>query len=601
MFKVLKISRQAMIFPNFPNFSTSSRIPILRFPAHAIAFPAAKSLARTARAACIEARMPRPAPAVRQFLRAALPVLAALFFCQCEKRAETPADFIFINGAEVGSIDPSQVSAQTDGRVVTSLFEGLMRYNPAGRAEPGVSLEPVVSPDGKTWTFPFREGVRWSDGSPVTARDFLLSWKRFLEPATAADYVSIFDCVKNAAAYSGGKLTDFAQVGIKAPDDRTLVVTLENPVPYFKDLVAFMAFCPINPAARDRLGSAYFKPGTLVGNGPYLLREWRLNDRIRLEKNPLYWDAANVKLAAIDVLPVGNPSTALNLFLTHEADLMMDKGLIPSSLADALVKQPYFHRKPFLATWFIRFNSTRAPYNDPRVRKALSLCIDRERIVTAATRLGEPTARSITPPGTGDGYQPPLGPGLDVAEARRLLAEAGFPGGKGFPVLDFLYPSKFDTDRDIAIQLQGMWQSGLGITVSLPQQEYKVYLDAQKKMDYAVSRSSWVGDYNDPNTFLDLFTSANGNNRTGWANADYDALITAAAAEADPVKRYAQLHAAEQKLIVDDCVIAPVYHYVGVQFYRPEELGGVEANLTDEHPLRAMFWKEKPAGRGAAR
>ena len=520
--------------------------------------------------------------------------VCALALSACGDRTTAPADLVFINGAEVGSLDPAQVSAQVDGRVVTSLFEGLMRYNSQGRAEPGVSLEPSVSPDGLTYTFPFRDTARWSNGEPVTSRDFMLSWNRFLRPATAADYASIFYCIKNAEAYNTGTITDFNEVGVKAPDDRTLVVTLENPVPYFKDLIAFMAFCPIHVPSFEKLGAAYFKPGQLVGNGPYQLKEWRLNDRIRLERNPTYWDAANVKMASVDVLPIDNPSTAVNLFLTGGSDLMMDKGLIPNALADELRKKPYFHHKPFLATWFIRFNAKRKPYDDPRVRKALTLVLDRDRIVNAVTRLGEVPAFTITPPGTGDNYQPPAGLRPDIAEAKRLLAAAGFPDGRGFPVLSFLYPSKFPSDRGIAVELQSMWQRHLGITVALTSEEYKTYLDSQKKVDYDVCRSSWVGDYNDPNTFLDMFLTTSGNNRTGWSSAAYDALIALAAAEADATKRYAILKQAETQLIETECVIAPVYHYVGVQFYQPEFLGGVEANLIDEHPLRCMFWKQPP-------
>ena len=527
-------------------------------------------------------------------LSRALAAGCLLAVVSCGDRTTVPADLIFINGAEVGSIDPSQVSSQVDGRVVTSLFEGLMRYNVEGRAEPGVSTGPTVSADGRTYTFPFRDTARWSNGEPVTSRDFMLSWQRFLLPATAADYASIFYCIKNAEAYNTGKITNFDEVGVKAPDARTLVVTLENPVPYFRDLVAFMAFCPVHVPSLEKLGAAYFKPAHLVGNGPYQLKEWRLNDRIRLQRSPTYWDVASVKMEAVDVLPVDNPATAVNLFLTHGADLMMDKGLIPNALADQLRQQPYFHHKPFLATWFIRFNAQRKPYDDPRVRKALTLVLDRDRIVNAVTRLGEIPAFAITPPGAGDNYQPPAGLPPDIAEAKRLLAEAGYPDGRGFPVLNFLYPSKFPSDRGIAVELQSMWQRHLGITVALTSEEYKTYLDSQKKVDYDVSRSSWVGDYNDPNTFLDMFLTTSGNNRTGWASPAYDALINKAAAEADPVRRYAILREAETRLIETECVIAPVYHYVGVQFYQPEYLGGVEANLTDEHPLRCMFWKQPP-------
>lgn len=534
----------------------------------------------------------------RFFCRSTTRVLALLVLpwlpAGCGERTTAPAELIFVNGAEVGSIDPAQVSSQIDGRVVTALFEGLMRYNAAGRAEPGVALDAVASADGKTYTFPLRPDARWSNGERVTAQDFLQSWKRFLEPARAAEYSSIFFCIQNAEEFNTGRISDFSQVGVKAPDDHTVVVSLVNPVPYFKDLMAFMAFCPVHVPSLERFGSAYFKPANLVNNGPFRLQEWRLNDRIRLERNSGYWDAAQVGMASIDVLPIDNPATAVNLFLTGGTDLSMDKQMIPNSLADELSTKQYFHSKPFLATWFIRFNAERPPYNNPKVRRALTMVIDRDRIVTAVTRLGEVPAFAMTPPGTGDGYTPPEGVHPDLAEARRLLAEAGFPDGKGFPVLNYLSPSKFPSDKGIAVELQSMWRQ-LGITVALTTEEYKTYLDSQKKMDYDVCRSSWIGDYNDPNTFLDMFLSNSGNNRTGWGSAAYDALINQAAAEADPVKRYVILKSAETMLIQTECVVAPVYHFVGVQFYHADQLGGLEANLTDEHPLRCMFWKKRPA------
>ncbi|HEX2747238.1 MAG TPA: peptide ABC transporter substrate-binding protein [Verrucomicrobiales bacterium] len=531
------------------------------------------------------------------------PVLTflALLLAGCSEREARRADLVFINGAEIGSIDPSQSTTQKESRVINSLFEGLMRFNSAGRAEPGCALEPVISPDGLTYTFTIRDNARWSDGTPVTSEDFVRSWRRVLLNSTASEYASILFCIAGAEAFNheedkpGNPEPDFSKVGVKAVSPRELVITLTNPLPYFRDLLAFMTFCPVNVRTLEKLPQAerdnYWKPGNLIGNGPYLLKEWRLNDRIRLEKNPAYWDAANVKLNTIDVLPIENPNTAINLFLTGAADLMIDKDLIPASIAEIISKKPYFHHKPFLGTWFIRFNTLKKPYGDARVRKALTMVIDRRRITDVITRLGEEPAFSISPPGVGNGYKPPAGITQNIAEARRLLAEAGYPDGRGFPVVDYLYPSKFPVENGIAVELQSMWKSTLGLTVSLRRQEQKVYFESQKKLDYELSRSSWVGDYNDPNTFLDLFTTTNGNNRTGWGIKAYDDLIAGAAREPDVAKRNQLLLEAETLLIEKECVIAPVYYYLGVQFYHADKLGGVEANLIDEHPLRSMYWK----------
>ncbi len=521
--------------------------------------------------------------------------LLVLLMTGCSERDAKRADLVFINGAEIGTIDPAQSTTQKENRVISALFEGLMRFDKTGHAEPGCAYEPVVSPDGKTYTLTIRDNARWSNGEPILARDFLRSWKRILLKSTASDYASMLFNIEGAEKFNSQDDGDFNTVGAKALSERVLEIRLTNPVPYFRDTLAFMTFFPLHMDTLDKLPAGekdrYWKPGTLVGNGAYLLKEWRLNDRIRLVKNPAYWDAANVKLETIDVLPIENPNTAINLFLTGDADLMVDKDLVPSSVADQLSKKPYFHRKPFLGTLFVRFNTLRKPYDDERVRKALTMVIDRRRLTDVITRMGEEPAMTISPPGVGNGYVLPEGLARNIPEAKRLLAEAGYPDGRGFPVIDYLYPSKNPVDNGIAVELQSMWKSALGLTVSLRRQEQKVYYETQQKMDYDLSRSSWVGDYNDPNTFLDLFTSTNGNNRTGWKNAEYDSLITAASSEPDIHKRNQLLHDAESMIIEKVCLIAPVYHYVGVQFYDAQKLGGVEANLIDEHPLRCMYWK----------
>lgn len=524
-----------------------------------------------------------------------LPPLAALWFAGCGERAATRADLILINGAEIGTIDPARYSFQTESRVISALFEGLMRYDAAGRAEPGCALAPDASADKLTWTFTIRDTARWSDGSPVTAADFARSWQRLLEPATAAEYASIFSCIKGAADFTAGKLDDFGKVGIGAAGERNLVITLTTPVPYFLDLMAMVPFSPVHMSTQRDEDDDQWKPGRLISNGPYVLKEWRLNDRIRLVKNPHYWDAANVKMATVDVQPSDNASTAMNLFLTGQADVMMDKGLIPSSMADRLRREPYFHHKPFLGTWVIRFNVLRKPYDDHRVRKALTMVIDRRRMTDVVTRLGEEPATTMSPPGIGNGYELPAGLLQNIPEAKRLLADAGYPDGHGFPVMDFLYPSGYPSDNGIAVELQAMWKSYLGIIVHLQREDLSAYKESQRNLQYDVSRSSWIGDYNDPNTFLDVFTSTNGNNNTGWKSAEYDRLIDAAAAELDPAKRCRMLREAEFLLVNTACVVAPVYHYVGVQFYFPDKLGGIEANVIDEHPIRTMFWKTKPA------
>jgi oligopeptide transport system substrate-binding protein len=525
---------------------------------------------------------------MRDSLRILFFFAATLLLSTCS-RSPDRADLVFINSAEVETLDPAMITDQVSMRLGESLFEGLCRLNAEGKPEPGMAERWEVSDDKKHYTFHLRKEARWSNGDPVTAHDFVKSWERVLNPSTGADYAPQLYPLKNGKEYNEGKLKDFAQVGVRAIDDHTLETTLENPIPYWIDLCAFLTLSPVHSPTVEKFGGSWIKPGNLVGNGPFLLEEWLIDDHIRLKKNPGYWDAANVKLNTVDVLPVADANTALNYFMTKQADLVMDKGMVPTSLIDKLKQQKWFRTGPFLGTWFIRFNVTKAPFTDARVRRAFGLAVDRKRIVEKITRLGEQPATSFTPPGAGQNYQPPPGPEYNPELAKKLLAEAGFPEGRGLPRVEYLY-LPLPVEKNIAVELQAMWKETLGVEVSLTKQEQKIWLASMRELSYHICRSSWVGDYNDPNTFLECFTIGNGNNRTGWESKRYDELIAAAAREADIAKRHAIFAEAEKLLITDEAPIVPVYHYVGVQFRR-DGLKGVQSNLIDDHPFRAMWWE----------
>jgi len=376
---------------------------------------------------------------------------------------------------------------------------------------------------------------------------------------------------------------------VKAPDDFTLQVTLENPTPFFLDLCAFPTLFPVHAATVRRYGDDWIKPGKIVSNGPYTLAEWRINDRIRLVKNPRYWDAAHVALGTVDMLPVSNSNTALNFYLTGVAGLLIDKGLVPVSLVTELRKRPDFHTAPFLGTYFMRFNCTRPPFNDARVRKAFALVVDKELLVNKITRQGEPPASGFVPPGAG-GYSSTVNLPRDPELARKLLAEAGYPGGRNFPHVTYLYDDK-EVSEKIAIELQGMFSRELGIDAGLLKQEWKVYLNSMDRIDYDLCRSSWVGDYADANTFLNMFVTGDGNNDTGWSNAAYDRCIAAAGREADVQKRFDIFQEAEKILVHDEAPVCPLYYYVGIQLYDSGRIGGIQANLLDEHPIKTMYRK----------
>jgi oligopeptide transport system substrate-binding protein len=529
---------------------------------------------------------------ISQSLRLTLLVFALAALCGCGRLPDR-AELVFINGAEPELLDPALATAQATSRVDYALFEGLTAFNVKGIAEAGVAEKWETSADGLHYTFHLRHDARWSNGDPVTADDFLYSWKRTLLPETASEYVYQLFYIRGAKDFNEGRLKDFSLVGAHAPDPWTLEITLENPTPFFLDLCAFTTLLPVHRATVEKYPDWASKPEHFMGNGPFTLREWRPFDRVRLLKNRYYWDAAHVSMNSVDVLPAPRPTTAYNFYATGLADLMMDKGLAPTPLLGELKKRKDFHAAAFLGNYFFRFNTKRKPFNDPRVRRAFCLSIDKDYLVQRITRAGELPATSFVPPGAGGGYQPPPGLKLDPDAARKLMAEAGYPGGSGFPVVYYLYRADSGIDEDIAVELQNMFRRELGVTIQLAKQEWTVYLNSQTQLDYDFSRSSWVGDYNDPNTFLDMFLTDGGNNHTGWSNPRYDALIAAAAREVDKDKRFAIFQQAETLLVSGDMPICPLYYYVGIQFYDPDRLGGVEPNLLDEHPLKAMYWKKR--------
>jgi len=502
---------------------------------------------------------------------------------------EKPADLRIINGKEPESLDPGTVLGQPDGRVVQSIFEGLTRYNATNAApEPGLSDHWRISPDGTVYTFHIRTNAQWSTGEPITAHDVVYSWFRVLDPKTAGDYVGNLFYIKGAEDFNLGKIKDPAEVGIKALDDYTLRVELVNPTAFFLDLCAFPTQAVVPRATIEKYGDTWLKAHPLPVSGAYELESWRLNDRIRLRKNPRYWDARPNEIEVIDLFPVSSPNSALNLYIKGEVDIVWDKEVVASELLDVLTNRSDFHRFSYLATYFFRYNVTRKPFDNPRVRKALALVIDRKRIVTFVTRGGERPVDFYVPPGIPN-YQSPEGLGYNPELGRQLLAEAGYPEGHGFPRVQYLFNTSRDNEK-IAVELQDMWKRQLGLEVELRAVEWKVWLASQASLDYDICRSSWIGDYTDPNTFLDMFMSSNPNNRTGWKSEHYDSLLRTANATADVNVRAKLLQQAETLLVREDLPIVPIYNYVGFNFFDPRKIGGIfdETNIRDEHPLRAI-------------
>ena len=515
--------------------------------------------------------------------------------------SEPRAGLVVINGPDPQTLDPALATGLEDLRVINGLFEGLTRYDPVtARPIPGLAENWEISADGRVYTFHLREHLFWSPGQPITADDVVYSWRRVLDPRTASEYAGQLYYLKNAEAYNNRSLKDPAQVGVHALDSRTVRVELNNPTAFFLDLCAFQTLSVVPRQVIDKYGGQWLRASPLPTSGPYLLEAWRLNYKIRLRKNPNYWDSANTRTEVIDFLSVSAPNTTLNLYETGRANVIWDLTSIPNELVDELKKRPDYHAFPYLGTYFFRFNTSQKPFNDPRVRRALALVIDKPRLVAKFLHAGETVADHLVPDGTAN-YKPAAGLGYDPALARRLLAEAGFPGGRGFPRFHYLFDASGGGGRiheQLAVEMQLMWQEQLGIHADLAQMEKKVYLAAESRLDYDLARASWIGDYNDPNTFLDLFRSNNGNNETGWKNDRYDALLREASEQTDPARRAALLQQAETILVRDELPIVPLYFYAGFTYYNPSRVHGIYPNIIDMHPPNRIFKMGNPVSAG---
>ncbi|MSU24207.1 MAG: peptide ABC transporter substrate-binding protein [Opitutus sp.] len=494
------------------------------------------------------------------------------------------------NLAEPNDLDPQLVDSQQTFNVVAAFFEGLAQYDAQTNLPvPAVAERWAVSPDNLTWTFHLRPNAKWSNGEPVTARDFVFAYQRMLSANLAAEYAYLLFNLKNGRAFYQGQLTDFAQVGARAIDDYTLVLTLEQPVPYLPAMVCHHSWYPLHRATLekfgrvDQRGNAWTRPGNLVGNGYFTLAEWKPHQHIRGSKSPTYWDRDQVRLNEVFFYPIESEDSEERSFRSGQLHVT---STMPISKIAVYEKQhaEFYHPHVFLGTFFLRFNTTKPPLNDVRVRRALSLAIDRDRFVRDVLHGHQLPAGHLTPPDTA-GFTATTKVTLDLLTAKKLLAEAGFPAGQGFPHLEILYNTT-EANRLICEALQQMWRTGLGIDIGMLNQESKVQSDSMRRLDYQIGRFAWIGDYLDPSTFLDLMLGDSGNNQTGWKNADYDRLVHEADHAPDPARRHALYQQAEQ-ILAAEAPIAPVYFYTRNNLRRPE-VKGWYGNLIDIHPLKGV-------------
>lgn len=481
--------------------------------------------------------------------------------------------------SEPQSIDPALNSAVDGAIMINHMFEGLIKWVDDGEGNavtaPGQaeSWEKVVNDDGTvTYTFKMRDGIKWSDGKDVTAGDFEYSWKRLANPETAADYCYMIDMVKGYAEVADGS-ADPDTLAVKALDDKTLEVVLSYDCPYFEEIVAFPATFPVRQDMTEGNEEWTYDVATYIGNGPYKMQEWTHNASITAEKNENYYDYDKLGPDTIKFTLLDDDNAILAAYNSGELDFI--EQLPADELANYLASGE-LEIVDYIGTYYACFNTEDEIFSDARIRKAFSLAIDRNYIVENVSQSGEVPAAGYVPAGVYDA----AGPGSDdfrtvggdyysvseedyeknCEEARALLAEAGYPNGEGFPTVEYLYNTN-DNHKKIGEALQNMWQEQLGVTVNLNNQDWNVFLENRKEGNYQISRNGWIADYNDPCSFLDMWYTDGGNNDAQYSNPDYDAKIDAAKATSVQEERMAAFHEAEDILMEQDSVLAPIYFY----------------------------------------
>lgn len=477
------------------------------------------------------------------------------------------------NGTEPQSLDPQIATGVPEHHIISAVMEGLvLKDRKTLEPRPGVAKTWDISNDGRVYTFYLRENAKWSNGDAHTADDYVWSWWRALQTTLGNQYAYMLFPIKNAKRYYDGETSDFSDVGVKAIDNRTLQVTLTNPTPYFLQLLDHYSLFPVHQATIEKFGRAdergtrWSYEGNLVGNGPYKLEEWKINRHITVTKNPYYWDEANVSINSIVFKPVDNAVTEERMF--RAGALHVTSSIPADKIAIYQEKSaPELKITPYLGTYFYRLNINTPQLQDKRVRRALGMAIDRKQLVDNITKGGQIPAYTMTPPGT-MGYFPESTLNFDPEAAKRLLAEAGYPNGEGFPPIEILYNTN-EGHRKIAVALQEMWKNYLNIDIKLLNQEWKVYLATESAGDYQISRGGWIGDYVDPNNFLDMFLCNGGNNRTGWCNEQYDRLILEVAPSQSSHEQRLKIFQQAETILLEDMPIIPVYTYTSIKLLHP--------------------------------
>ncbi|WP_437889490.1 peptide ABC transporter substrate-binding protein [Phytobacter sp. V91] len=490
---------------------------------------------------------------------------------------------------EPATLDPAKAAGLPEIQVIRDLYEGLVNQNEKGEIVPGVA-EKWQSNDNRIWTFTLRSNAKWSDGTPVTAQDFVYSWQRLMDPKTTSPFASFaaLASITQAQAIIDGKVTP-DKLGVTAVDDRTLRVQLDKPLPWFASMAASFAFYPVQKANVES-GKEWTRPGNLVGNGAYVLANRVVNEKLEFTPNKYYWDNAKTVIQKVTFVPINQETAATNRYLAGGIDITES---FPKSLYQKLLKEipGQVYTPPQLGTYYYALNTQKGPTADPRVRLALSMTVDRRIMAEKVLGTGEKPAWRFTPDVTA-GFQPQPSAMEQMsqeelnAQAKTLLLAAGY--GPQRPLnLTLLYNTS-ETHQKIAIAVASMWKKNLGVDVKLQNQEWKTYLDSRNSGNFDVVRASWVGDYNEASTFLSLLTSGHSGNITRFSDPAYDKVVAQAAQETQLSARNADYNAAE-KIIAEKAPIIPVYQYTNGRLIKPWLKGYPINNPEDVAYTRTMY------------
>ncbi|RAW14332.1 MULTISPECIES: peptide ABC transporter substrate-binding protein [Paenibacillus] len=510
--------------------------------------------------------------------------------------------------AEPPTLDPAQAKDSQTNTVLKFLYEGLVRIDPDGKEAPGVAKDWTISEDGLKYVFNLNPDAKWSNGDAITAEDFVRSWERALKPETASPYAYQLYYIKGAEGYNlskdetykGTKITDFSQVGVKATDEHTLEVTLENPTPYFLGLTAFYTYYPVHKSAdtNDKFFTDY---KNMIVNGPFTMDQYAKGQKIVVKKNEGYHAASDIKLSEINMSLTNSSASELQAYKSGQLDYTgAPNGEIPSDQIPSVKAElpDEFKATGIASTYYYQFNVNEAPFNNVKIRKAFAMSIERQLIVDKVTQGGQIPAFGFVPPGIRgengefrdehkDDYFTE-----NVEEAKKLLAEGMKEEGyTTLPAVTLIYNTS-DGHAKIALAVADMWKKNLGVDVKTENQEWGVFLENRQNQNFQVARAGWSADYNDPYNFLEMWTTGNTNNDSKFSNEQYDKDVKETVKSADPATRMAAFADAEKILIQDEMGVMPIYYYTNVSLTKPY-LKGVQLDFSGAIDFTRAYLEEK--------